>query len=79
MLDLKVEKKIQTCGKFLLVLHRTPVVAKPKPLVWSEQVEVAFLINIEYFMKFVEVHLNLTGFYLRGSCTEIWEISASEL
>ena len=73
---LKVEKKRQTCGKFLLVLHRTPVVANPKPLVWSEQVEVAFLIYIKYFMKFVEVHLN---FYLRGSCTEIWEISASEL
>ena len=56
MLDLKVEKKIQTCGKFLLVLHRTPVVAKPKPLVWSEQVEVAFLIDIKCFMKLVEVH-----------------------
>ena len=71
MLDLKIEKKIQTCGKFLLVLQRTPVVAKPKPLVWSEQVEVAFLIKIKYLMNSIEVHLNLTGFYLRGSCTEI--------
>ena len=49
-----------------MVLHRTPVVANPKPLVWSEQVEVAFLINIKCLMKFVEVHLNLKGFLPEG-------------
>ena len=38
-------KKKPTCGRFLLVLHLTPVVPKPKPLACIEQVDVAFLIK----------------------------------
>ena len=39
-------KNKPTCGRFLLVLHRTPVVAKPNPFVCIEQVDVAFLIQV---------------------------------
>ena len=39
-------KNKPTCGRFLLVLQRTPVVAKPNPFVCIEQVDVAFLTKV---------------------------------
>ena len=49
-------------GRFLLVLHLTPVVANPKPLVCRVQVEVAFLkvqvqVEVQVCFQTVEIFL----------------------